>query len=115
MTKKEIVNLIESYGYSLYTESCGEDSSIRLVFQPANIIARAMNHQVVTNVEIEYDANTDAKQFRFIYVTRRGALKLSTGWCSPFDHEEHFRRHEKVHREFANQLYMYEEATRNGF
>lgn len=52
-------------------------------------------------------------EFRFSYITTLGACELTTGWCSPFEDEEQFRRHEKWLRAYAQHLYRYEMVRRS--
>ena len=112
MNRKEVIALIESYGYELVSFSNEGETQGTLHFRDSNLMENINNHRVTINVDIRFDVDRNLQEFQFKYITLRGALTLSTGECSPFTNEKHFRSHEKVFREFAQQLYMYEEASR---
>lgn len=108
---REIEKLANQRGYTLYSETRKDSEDYLLHFGTTLKVEDLEYPRVRINLEVRCINNRI--EFRFSYITVLGACELTTGWCSPFEDEEQFKRHEKWLREYAQQLYTYEIAGRS--
>lgn len=111
LTRKEIEELANQRGYTLYSETRRDSDDYILRFGTTLKEEDFEYPKVRINLEVRCVDNRI--EFRFSYITTLGACELTTGWCSPFEDEEQFRRHEKWLRAYAQQLYRYEMVRRS--
>ena len=112
LTRKEIEELANQRGYTLYSETRKGDTDNFILHFGTTLKEEDFEYPKV-RINLEVRCVDSRIEFRFSYITTLGACELTTGWCSPFEDEEQFRRHEKWLRAYAQQLYRYEMVRRS--
>ena len=101
MTRKEINEIAEKYGYFEMSEDLMDDELVCIHFIPRDSLEPNKIGYV-----LDIYPNKD---FEFRYSTTAGCLQLSSGKASPVTLENHFKSHERIFKEFVTVLWKYEE------
>lgn len=104
MTVKEVEDIMKDYGFERFSICPGTGEC---AYTEIDSVTKSMHGLPVVHVDTRLDGS-----FRISYCTLKGALKLSTDWCSPITMREHFMSHLGHVREFSAVLYRYEQALR---